>query len=107
MEITNMGSVFANDLADMAIDIRTQLKIHLKGNHYPPVPSSMVQPCLDAIDAYHEEDYSRLIKLPEGVSWRGEESAPASAIAEAHHLDAWLPHSWECDCAECVYTDEE
>lgn len=102
-----MGSVFANDLADMDMDIRTQLKIHLTGNHYPPVPSSMVQPCLDAIDAYHEEDYSRLIKLPEGVSWRGEDSAPASALAEAHHLDAWLPHAHYCDCEECVYADEE
>ena len=102
-----MGSVFANDLADMDMDIRTQLKIHLTGNHYPPVPSSMVDACLDAIDAYHEEDYSRLIQLPEGVSWRGEDSAPASALAEAHHLDAWLPHSHYCDCEECVYTDEE
>jgi hypothetical protein len=51
----------------------------------------MVQPCIHAIDAYYEEDYGREINLPEGISWRGQTSAPAHAIIEAHHLDAWLP----------------
>jgi hypothetical protein len=50
----------------------------------------MVQPCSQAIDAYWEEDYDRLIELPDGVTWRGNSSAPANAIIEAHHLDAWL-----------------
>ncbi len=53
----------------------------------------MVQPCIDAIDAFYDEDYNREIKMPEGVSYRGEASAPAWAIVEAHHLDAWLPES--------------
>jgi hypothetical protein len=101
-----MGYNTALDLSENT-NINTALRIHLQANHYPPVPSSMVQPCLDAIDAYHDEDYSRLIELPEGVSWRGETSAPASAIAEAHHLDPWLPHAHYCDCDECVYTDED
>jgi hypothetical protein len=51
----------------------------------------MVQPCIDAIDAYYEEDYNKLIKLPEPITWRGKDSAPAYAIIEGHHLDAWLP----------------
>ena len=89
-----MGSNMAydldsNDLLDL--DLETQLQIHLTGNHYPPVPVSMVQPCIDAIDAYYDEDYNRLIKLPEGVFWRGEDSCPASAIVDGHHLHAWLP----------------
>jgi hypothetical protein len=54
----------------------------------------MVQPCIDAIDAFYDEEYSREINLPEGISWRGQTFAPASAIIDAHHLDAWLP---ECD----------
>jgi hypothetical protein len=97
-----MGYNTAMDLADSNIDIRTSLRYHLTGNHYPPVPASMVDACLDTIDAYHDEDYDRLIKLPEGVLWRGEDSAPANAIAEAHHLDAWLPHAHYCDCEECI-----
>jgi len=53
-----------------------------------------VQPCIDAIDAYYEEDFDREIILPEDITWRGKTSCPASAIVEAHHLDAWLPY---CD----------
>lgn len=100
-----MGSNFATDLADndlLNLDLETQIEMHLRGNHYPPVPASMVQPCIDAIDAYHDEDYQREIELPEGISWRGENSAPASAIVEAHHLSAWLPHTWDCECLDCI-----
>jgi len=100
-----MGYNTAVDLSEQ-LDIHGALRMHLTSNHYPPVPSSMVQPCLDAIDAYYDEDYQREIELPEGVSWRGNDTAPASAIAEAHHLDPWLPHAHYCDCDECLVTDE-
>jgi len=88
-----MGSNLAYELADglLDLDLETQIGIHLQGNHYPPVPKSMIQPCIDAIDAYHDEDYNRKITLPEGVSWKGMTKAPACAIVEAHHLEAWLP----------------
>jgi hypothetical protein len=90
-----MGSNLATELAGglLDLDLERQLEIHLQGNHYPPVPISMVQPCIDAIDAYYEEDYDKLIKLPAGVSWKGQTSSPASAIIEAHHLEAWLPET--------------
>jgi hypothetical protein len=88
-----MGSNLAYDLAsdELGINLERGLAIHLQSNHYPPVPVAMVQPCIDAIDAYYEEDYNREINLPEGISWRGQTSCPASAIVDAHHLDAWLP----------------
>ena len=92
-----MGSNFAHDLANnelLELDLERQIGIHLSANHYPPVPSSMIQPCIDAIDAYYDEDYNRLIVLPAPITWRDQKSAPASAIVEAHHLDAWLPN---CD----------
>jgi len=94
-----MGNNFATELADKdlfpELDLEMAISIHLQSNHYPPVPLSMVQPCIDAIDAYYDEDYNKLIELPEGVTYRGgATSAPASAIIEQHHLDAWLP---ECD----------
>ena len=91
-----MGSNMAYDLASndlLDLDLETQLQIHLTSNHYPPVPVSMVQPCIDALDAYYDEDYNKLIEMPEGVSYCGEKFAPASAIIEQHHLDAWLPES--------------
>ena len=91
-----MGSNFANELANndlLELDLERQLQIHLQGNHYPPVPVSMVQPCIEAIDAYHDEDYNKLIDLPEPITWRGHKTAPASALIEAHHLQAWLPEN--------------
>jgi hypothetical protein len=73
------------------LSLEAGLAYHLQGNHYPPVPVSMVQPCIDAIDAFYDEEYSREINLPEGITWRGQTSCPASAIVDAHHLEAWLP----------------
>jgi hypothetical protein len=85
-----MGHNMAVDLAESVIDIHQSITIHLRSNHYPPVPYSMVQPCIDAIYACDEQEYDKLIELPEGVEWRGQSSAPAHAIVEGHHLEAWL-----------------
>jgi len=73
------------------LDLEVALGYHLQGNHYPPVPLSMVQPCIEAIDAIWEDDYYKAIEMPEGVTYKGETHAPAWAIAEQHHLDPWLP----------------
>ena len=86
-----MGSVTAIGLAESELDLEKQLAYHLQGNHYPPVPLSMVQPCIEAIDAAYDEDYNRIIELPKGVTYRGgATSAPAYAIIENHHLDWFI-----------------
>jgi hypothetical protein len=87
-----MGSNFAHDLADydLGLDLSTAIKIHLTANHYPPVPESMVLPCIEAIEAFMEDDFYREIEMPEGVTYKGRKSAPADAIIEQHHLEAWL-----------------
>ena len=99
-----MGSVTAIGLADTALDLETQLLYHLKGNHYPPVPSEMVAPCIEAIDAAYDEDYERIIDMPMvgdfQIRWRGLTQAPAWAIIEQHHL------SWFIDPVD-EYEDEE
>jgi hypothetical protein len=90
-----MGSVTALGIQDSVLDLETQLAYHLQGNHYPPVPLSMVQPCIDAIDAYYDNDAMRFIAMPEGVFYKGMSHAPAWAIIEQHHLDFWLPQDDE------------
>jgi hypothetical protein len=50
----------------------------------------MLKPCLEAIEAYFDEQVEKLIDLPEGVSYRGEEQATAGAIITGHRLEAWL-----------------
>ncbi len=64
-----MGYTTALSIAE-DLSLEAGLAYHLQGNHYPPVPVSMVQPCIDAIDAYYDEDYGREINLPEGTHQR-------------------------------------
>lgn len=80
-----MGSLQAAEMAALS-DLRQGLTWHLRGNHYPPVPSSMVDPCMDAIYAYVEGDPYRRIALPDGITFKGEPEAPTMDIIEQHHL---------------------
>jgi hypothetical protein len=50
----------------------------------------MVLPCIEALEAYWEDETDREIAMPEGVSYKGQNVAPAWAIIEQHHLEAWL-----------------
>lgn len=92
-----MGSTQAREMAGM-MSLEDGIAWHLQSNHYPPIPLSMVKPCIEAIDAYWEGDLDRAIEMPEGVYYRGETTAPARAIIIQHHLDAW--------CEEDDYEDE-
>jgi len=87
-----MGNNLSHDLSTMDMSLEQSITIQLRSNHYPPVPYSMVPICIEAINAYNDGDYSKRIDLPEGVSWRGEESAPANAIIEQHHLENWIEY---------------
>ena len=85
-----MGLNFATELSTMdTMPIEAQINMHLQYNFYPPITSSMVQPCIDAIDAYMDDDIYREIEMPQGVSYRGSDFAPAYAIVEQHRLGPW------------------
>jgi len=92
-----MGYNTALDLST-ELDLEMAISIHLQSNHYPPVPLSMVEPCIEAIDAYYDEDYDRMIDMPMvgdfQILYRGDTQAPARAIISQHHLEFWLP-DWE------------
>lgn len=84
-----MGSTQAREMAER-LELDQALTWHLRANHYPPIPLEMVEVCKDAIVAFNELDYNREIDLPLGTTYRGLTTAPASAIVDAHHLDAWI-----------------
>lgn len=87
-----MGRQFAEELSsgEFGLDLSESIRIHLVGNHYPPVPASMVPVCISAIHSYNENgNGDELIELPEGISWRGKTSAPVWAIIDSHHLESW------------------
>lgn len=105
-----MGNMQAAAYAELANDgvasLTTVLMAHLQSNHYPPVPTSMVPACMQAIDLANEDDYDATVGLPDGITYRDTTSAPVWAIVEAHHLgafindpdedDGWIP-DWEDD----------
>ncbi len=85
-----MGHLQATEMSER-LDMETALTWHLQHNHYPPVPTSMVETCITAINhANMEGDWHDEIELPEGITYRGRTTAPVYAIIEQHHLDAWL-----------------
>jgi hypothetical protein len=91
-----MGALQAREFAsNTEITIEQQLTWHLQGNHFPPVPVSMVQPCIEAIDCYWSDELDREIDLPEGVLYRGNKTAPAREIIINHHLDPWCEEQEE------------
>lgn len=112
-----MGTNFSTEMTDgtltemgIELTLEQQISIQLRNNHYPPVPYSMVQPCIEAIEACNENDNNRLVQLPiDGVdrngepfqiTWRGKDKAPAWAIVNQHHLDAWVDSDEDYFCLD-------
>lgn len=93
-----MGSTFAMDLAE---GVKTKLQLenavmnHLLYNHYPPIPSSMVGPCVRAIGYANRGEYDKKVRLPEGTSYKGKRLAPVYAVIEAHHLEFFIDYEEE------------
>jgi len=85
-----MGSTQSAEFAELVdagdVSLRSAVEYQLRCNHYPPVPLSMVDPCIFAIEAINEGDPDREINLPDGITWHDEIAAPAYAIADGHHL---------------------
>jgi hypothetical protein len=92
-----MGSTLSRELAggELGQDLRSQITIQLRNNHYPPVPYEMVDPCMDAIVAYNDGDTDLMIDLPGGITYKGATAAPAWAIIENHHLGDWIYYDEE------------
>jgi hypothetical protein len=85
-----MGMMTALDLQEQGLTLEQQLSIHFSSNCYPPIPQGMIPTAIAAIDAYWEEDYNKMILLPEGVSFRGQSEVSARNVVQSYRLDAWL-----------------
>ena len=92
-----MGRQLAEALSELDAPLKEQIEIHLVSNFYPPIPRFMAQTCVDALNAYWEEDTDRMIDMPKGVSYKGSTSAPAWAIVEQHRLWPWLQEDEDYD----------
>jgi hypothetical protein len=84
-----MGSIQAQEMAE-TLDIESAIAWHLRSNHFPPIPLSMVPVCIEAIENALAGEWTKLVSLPEGVGYRGLTAAPTDAIIAQHHLDPWV-----------------
>lgn len=89
-----MGYSNAYAMAE-ATDLDTALGWHLTANHYPPIPSEMIPVAKEAIEAVIEMDPNRLIDLRDIVEYLDSKQAPAWALVEHMHLDAFIDQAME------------
>ena len=93
-----MGTTYAMGLADAwyqgVTDVRQVLAIHLQNNHYPPVPLSMIDPCIEAIEAYEDGDGEARIQLPEGIRFGTDNWAPSRVLVESFHLTYFIDQQY-------------
>jgi hypothetical protein len=84
-----MGSTQAQEFAKLA-DLDTGLTWHATGNHYPPLPTTLVPVWKEVILWINDgNDSQQEFALPSGISYKGFNSAPAYAIIENYHLESW------------------
>ena len=84
------AAAYAELVEDGTTGLSTALTAHLQSNHYPPVPTTMVPACIEAIDLANQDDYDATVDLPEGITYKNATAAPVWAIVEAHHLQAFI-----------------
>jgi hypothetical protein len=87
-----MGSKTSIDIIETGISIDQQLEWHLRGNHYPPLPTQLVAVCREVISHLNGGgDINQHFQLPtKVVTYKGQSSAPAWAIVEGYHLAPWI-----------------
>ena len=102
-----MGYKTAIEIAGSELTLEQSITYHLRGNHYPPIPLSMVEPCIKAIQNANTGVWSKMIDLPEGILFRGVTKASVYDIIQAHHLEAWLSTDDDELCEICESNQKE
>ena len=94
-----MGKLTELMIANTELPLSNKIAWHLQGNHYPPIPLIMVEACVEAIELARLGYYTAEVQLPKTeskdgekfqITWNGKDTAPVSAIIEAHHLDGFI-----------------
>ena len=92
---------FAEAVNDGSLGLRTAISVNLTSNHYPPLPTEYVDPIIEALDAYNEDDPNRRIYLPVSLPLiprqavredDGGFSIDATTLILITHSDGFLNH---------------
>ena len=89
-----MGYMQAMEMAGAVANGETNLNValhyHLRANHYPPLPVSLIPTCKEVIEKANDNDYYAEVELPEGILFRGRTTAPVHECIRAWHLEAFI-----------------
>lgn len=84
-----MGSMNAIGMADAVgdgqISLHAALSYHLTCNHFPGLPSAWVPFAIEAMSAYIDEDFDRMITLPAAAPF-AKQTKSVSEIVDHMHL---------------------
>ncbi len=86
-----MGYNTAVDLADAEISLEMGITYQLRNNHYPPVPTEMIDVCVRAVELCRQgiTKCDITIKSPfkhRQYGW----FVPAWVFVDAYHLEPWV-----------------
>lgn len=85
-----MGSTTARDIANEVSEGLTNLEAaliyHFRSNHYPPLPLSLIPVAIQIVKGEVTDE----VELPDGITWRGQTSAPVSECIDAWHLEHFI-----------------
>jgi hypothetical protein len=90
-----MGSTYAMGLNEARqegiANLDQALLIHLRSNHYPPIPHKMIEPAKQAIENANLGLLDKVIELPEPISHiRYGSKVPTHVIIDQLHLEFFL-----------------
>ena len=89
-----MGSLqaaaFAEAVKDGDTNLSAALLWHLTGNHYPPLPTSLVPVAKRVIEKASRCEWDSNVRLPAGITYKGKSLAPVGECVQAWHLDAFI-----------------
>lgn len=81
-----MGHIQALEYAKL----ESGLIMHLRHNHYPPLPYEILGPAKRAIKNAQAGQWDKMVKLPPGTTYKGSKQAPTWACVDAWHLHSWV-----------------
>lgn len=91
-----MGNTQAAGMAEAIgkewIDLTTALHWHLTANHYPPLPTALIETAKTAIERANTGDFDSMIDLPEGIAFRAETTMSVSRVVESLHLGPYITY---------------
>lgn len=86
-----MGYMTALDLATTVADLEVAVACHFQSNCFPPVPSVMIEPAVEAILACRDDIAEEKVVLPDGVRHRvWNDAMPAGVLVHELRLEAFV-----------------